>query len=508
MSVRRQGAPELGDPCRERTRWGRLRRGGVFRVTVITLRPFQRQFVASATDPAIDRAALSLPRGNGKSWLAGHLLTRALTPADDLYIAGTESVLCAASIEQARIVFRFARSELEPTGEYRFLDSNTRIGIVHKPTGTRLRIVGSNGKTAMGLVDCPLAVCDEPGAWETNGGQLMNDALETAQGKPGSPLRIVYIGTLAPAVSGWWHDLIDGGTHGATYVQALQGDANKWDYWPEIRRCNPLTAVSPEFRKKLLAERDAARADSRLKARFLSYRLNLPSGDESTMLLTVDDWERVTARAVGDTDGRPLVGIDLGGGRAWSAAVAIWQSGRIEAIAVCPGIPSLADQERRDRVPAGTYQRLYDGGQLRLAHGLRVQPPAALMDAVRAAWGDPALILCDRFRESDLLDCGGKARIETRVTRWSEAAADIRALRKLSADGPLSCAPESAPLIAASLSSAMVENDTSGNTRLRKRGSNNTGRDDVAAALTLVAGAYARAMDRPQKPRRVYHGAV
>ena len=33
------------------------------------------------------------------------------------------AVLCAASIEQARIVFRFAREVLEPSGEYRFLDS-------------------------------------------------------------------------------------------------------------------------------------------------------------------------------------------------------------------------------------------------------------------------------------------------------------------------------------------------------------------------------------------------
>ena len=113
--------------------------------------------------------------------------------------------------------------------------------------------------------------------------------------------------------------------------QALQGDADKWDQWPEIRRCNPLTAISPRVSgKKLLSERDAARCRfSRLKARFLSYRLNLPSrATNRTMLLTVDDWERVTARPVADRDGKPIVGVDLGAGRAWSAAVAIWKSGR------------------------------------------------------------------------------------------------------------------------------------------------------------------------------------
>ena len=186
---------------------------------------------------------------------------------DPLFKPGTESVLCAASIEQARIVFRFARADLEADPAYRFLDSHTRCGIVHKPTNTRLRIIGSNGKTAMGLVGCPWAICDEPGAWEVNGGTLLHDAIETAKGKPGSPLRVVYIGTLAPATAGWWHDMIEDGTHGSTYVQALRGDPERWDQWPEIRRCNPLTAISPEFRRKLLEERDAARRDTRLKAR-------------------------------------------------------------------------------------------------------------------------------------------------------------------------------------------------------------------------------------------------
>ena len=194
---------------------------------MVELRPFQRTFIRHATAPGIDTAALSLPRGNGKSWLAGHLLTRVMDPADELFRPGTESVLCAASIEQARIVFRFSRSVLEPTGEYRFLDSNTRIGITHKSTNTRLRVIGSNGKTAMGLVNTPWAICDEPGAWETNGGTLLADAIFGAMGKPNSPLRTVFIGTLAPAMGGWWHDLIAGGSTGSTYVQALQGNAEK-----------------------------------------------------------------------------------------------------------------------------------------------------------------------------------------------------------------------------------------------------------------------------------------
>ena len=43
---------------------------------------------------------------------------------------------------------------------------------------------------------------------------------------------------------------------------------------------------------------------------------------------------------------------------------------------------------------------------------------------------------------------------------------------------------------------------TKGPSGLVKKGTHNTGRDDVAAALVLAAGALSRA----PKPRRRYHG--
>ena len=330
-----------------------------------------------------------------------------MTPGDSLFQEGSEYLLCAASLEQARLCFRFIREALEPTGEYRWLDSTTKVGIVHKATNTRLRVISSNGKTAMGIVNCPTLVADEPGAWETVGGQLMSDAIETALGKPGSKMRAIYIGTLAPSHGGWWHDLIAGGSKGSTYVQALQADVEKWDSWREIKRVNPLTAISEDFRKRLRSERAAARADTRLKARFLSYRLNVPSGDESTMLLDVADWERMTERETPARDGQPIVGIDLGGGRAWSAAVAVWHTGRVEALALAPGVPDLDVQEKRDHVGAGLYRRLEEKGLLSIAEGLRVQPVGQLWDHVIERWGWPALVVCDRFRLPELEDVIG-----------------------------------------------------------------------------------------------------
>ena len=66
------------------------------------------------------------------------------------------------------------------------------------------------------------------------------------------------------------------------------------------------------------------------------------------------------------------------------------------------------------------------------------------------------------------------------MQRWSESSFDIRSLRKIVKDGPLSVAPESRALIQASLSVTATKEDDGGSIRLVKRGSNNEARDDIS----------------------------
>ena len=472
---------------------------------MLKLRPFQRKFLDRALADGVDTAALSIPRGNGKSWLAAEILRRCLSPGDPLHVPGAEYLLLAGSIEQARIVFRFVRAELEPlSSSYRWLDSLSRIAVTDRRTNTRLRVMSSSTRRRL------WASSDARCWWLTSLGpgkpsavSSCTDAIATAQGKPGSALRVIYIGTIAPARGGWWPEMVEDGTHGSTYVQALAANPSRWDQWPEIRRVNPLTAVSATFRRKLLDERDAARRDTRLKARFLSLRLNVPTEDESAVLLTVDDWDRVEARPVGDAEGQPIMGLDLGGGRAWSAAVALWPSGRVEAFAVANGEVPMEDQERRDRVPAGTYTRLADKG-LVLTDGRRRVPRVSYVVGLMRIW-NPQVIVCDRFRLDELLDSNPPCPVVPRRLMPSEWSEDIRAVRRLAADGPLSCTVRSRGLLRASLAVSEVRSDESGCVKLIKRGQNNTARDDVAAALTLAAGALAR---MPPKRSGVYLGVA
>ena len=131
-----------------------------------------------------------------------------------------------------------------------------------------------------------------------------------------------------------------------------------------------------------------------------------------------------------------------------------------------------------------------DAGLL-ITDGTRRVPRVEVVAELIRQW-HPDVLVCDRFRFPELLDCGLSCPIVPRVARWSEQTADIRALRRLAADGPLSCAIASRGLVAGSLAVADVRHDESGNLKLVKRGTHNQARDDCAAALVLAAGAVSR----------------
>ena len=467
------------------------------------LLPFQKRFRAAVLDPNTDIACLSLPRGNGKSTLAASFCVEALTPGTPFYREGQESHLVAVSLAQARRTVLAQMVKLLPEqSAFKIATSSTNSCYVERrECGTRISVLTASYRSAQGLVSAPWLFADEPGAWLPGPGQSMFDAIATASAKPGeTQLTSVFIGTVAPSRDGWWRELVENGTRGSTYVQALQADPKRWDDLREVRRVNPLMYRFPKSRAKLREERDEARRDSRLKARFLSYRLNVPTEDESSVLLTVEDWKRIVRRPVPEREGRPVVAVDLGGNRAWSAACGTWPNGRTEAVAVAPGIPSIAKQERRDRVPRGTYQRLVDTGILRIAEGLRVPQASQLVNSFRG-WR-PLGVMCDSFRVHELRDCRLQCPVRVRRTVWSQSSEDIRALRRMALDGNLSVAGESRPLIQESLAASRIENDTSGNSRLIKRTNDNSARDDVAAALVLAGGAAARVAARKPKPLR------
>ena len=88
---------------------------------------FQRDFLKAVENPKYDTVVISGPRTLGKTFIVAQVLIRCLTPGDALHQPGKEYILGAATLEQARLTYSFIREALEPTGDYRWIDSQFRV---------------------------------------------------------------------------------------------------------------------------------------------------------------------------------------------------------------------------------------------------------------------------------------------------------------------------------------------------------------------------------------------
>ncbi len=177
------------------------------------LKPFQRRLLDVAYSGDYRILAWSMPRGAGKSYLAARFIRDLIDPTSKHYVGpGREVVMMAASQKQARVLWTYLCRWLDDGVTFKSGKATNNLCVHNPATETGAWIYSSNAKTTFGLVGVPWVIADEPGAWEVAGGKMMQDAIETSMGKLGSSLRVLYIGTRAPAKHGWWIDLLDGGT--------------------------------------------------------------------------------------------------------------------------------------------------------------------------------------------------------------------------------------------------------------------------------------------------------
>ena len=137
------------------------------------LRPFQDVFLANATKSGIDTACFkSSLVAMGSLGSRRFCSSRILDPRSRLFVPGTESVLCAASLSNRLESYSglYVSSWSLPV-HIRFVDSAPR-GL--ESTHVSGPIPGSalldrTVRLRSGWSVVPWAVCDEPGAWESNG---------------------------------------------------------------------------------------------------------------------------------------------------------------------------------------------------------------------------------------------------------------------------------------------------------------------------------------------------
>lgn len=527
----------LGDPCRPVSAGGFTGRGGAdfnirhpsLRDWLATLRvsegrnagellevlDWQSAFLDAAFKPGISEALLSVARGNGKTTLFAAIA--AASVAGPLMQPRGQTIVVASSFDQSKILFDHARHFLKPVIErhphsWRVVDNFATALIENKLSGARLRCIGSDAKRAHGLAPS-LLLADEPAKW-TQGGQAMLTALETSLGKqPNS--RMVALGTMPESDLHWFGRRIHAKAAGRHVALYRATDEDAWDNPEQWLLANPSLPHMPDLYRQIAKEAAEAKTNPSTLAAFRALRLNLgtPESEQHDQLVTPEQWRHCLSLEVPPPGENPVWGVDLGGTGAMSAIAAAWPSGRLDAIAMFGGKPSLRERGFLDGV-GDLYQRCGDAGELLTSAG-RIPNVAELFEAAYDRWGGmPAAIVADRWRIGELeqaLDDAprrwAKVPLVTRGQGYRDGSADVREFRRAVAVGDVRPV-RPALLMTAALAEAVCVTDASGNAKLAKKGEGgrrNRARDDAAAAAILAVAHRAHAMPTAAS---VYRGAA
>lgn len=451
-------------------------------------------------------------RGNGKSALCAAVAAAVVDPSGPLTGRRREAVVCAASFGQARIIFEDVLSflgalyDLSDRARWRKQDSQNAATLEFRPTGSRVKCIGSDPANAHGLRPA-LALLDEPAQWESSKADRMLAAMRTSLGKvTGS--KLIALGTRPADEGHFFARLLASAPY--SQVHAARGGDPPFQRrtW---RRANPSLDHLPALEAQIKSEAEAAKRDPALLPSFEALRLNLGTADvEVQVLVDARTWANIEGEA--SMIGPSVWGVDLGTSAAQSAIAAYWpETGCLVSLAAFPETPTLDDRGLRDGV-GGLYRECARRGEL-VTLGKRSTDIPALLALALARFGRPARVVADRWREAELRDALEKAGVpmasfEARGQGFQDGGEDVRSFTRACVEGKVTAAPSL--LLRSAMGEARTVSDPAGNRKLAKAsqgGRRMRARDDAAAAAILAVAAGVR---QPVKSTRRwrYRGAA
>lgn len=244
-------------------------------------------------------------------------------------------------------------------------------------------------------------------------------------------------------------------------------------------------------------------------AAFRSLDLNLRQHPSRQLIVSVEDWKAIETTdlppmIVPGCDGPCVVGLDMGGARAMSCAVAIWpKTGRLKAWAAFGSEPSLKVRGEADQV-GGLYERMAERGELKTYPGRVTPVPAFLADlSVQLAGERVIAVGADRFLSGDLSAALSEAGCRhwpnvtwrgTGASATADGSADVRAFQRLVIGRKLKAKPSL--LMASAIAESSLRYDSGGNAALDK--ARHHSRIDALQAAVIAAGLAEQATCRSE----------
>ncbi len=346
--------------------------------TPIRLEPWQ-QFIVGSLMGWVHRktgrrryrhAFIELPRGNGKSTLAGGLL---LIFAFFLDESGAEAYSVATKKDQARISFQAARQMLLRSPALRRHVVIGKYNVHSLATESKMEALGADADTLDGLRPF-VVVVDE--VHKLPSGDLI-DVMESGMGTRVDPLmfEITTAGEDDQSVYGQHHLLSTRVLDGTIPLEdwfcfmAAADPSDDWTREATWRKANPNYGVSvkPEFIRSEVRKALANPAEqAKVRRLYLGQRIGTVEG-----YFSVEDWK--ACPPLPDEAAREAapcwIGLDLSSSIDVTAAVLVWKLSADE-IAVAPHFwlpaDNLEERGHRDRVPYGEWTR---AGWLTLTDG-------------------------------------------------------------------------------------------------------------------------------------------
>ena len=479
-----------------------------------SLFPWEHRFLRGVFRTEQGDAALSIARGGGKTTLIASLGAAAV--CGPLVQARGETLIVGPSLGTARVAFNhvrhFLREPLRNRRRFRVWDSTQNSLIEDKETGAVLKCLGADPRHAHGLAPA-LLILDEPAQWRPNWAAEMFSVLSTSRGKiEGS--RLIALGTRPlDGAEHFFNDLIAGATY--SQVHAARKEDNPFVRRTWEKACPSLKRGGmPALLKEYIEESERAKKNPAALSSFKALRLNLGTRPvDMNHVIDSDTWRGCEGDVGG---GRAFVlGLDLSDGAAMSAACAYFlDSGRLEALAAFPSVPTLKERGLRDGV-GPLYVKCEERGELITTDGRAVDVPALLKECLRR-WGRPVAIVADRYREKDLRQAldGAKfpqAALSLRGMGFKDGAEDVRMFRRAILDKKVF--PVESLLLRAAFAEAVTVSDPAGNEKQAKGsqgGRRQRARDDAAAAaiVAVAEGVRRGAMVKPSRPAGPVHRVV
>lgn len=473
----------------------------------IKLARFQRRFIEGAFADGVSIGALSVGRGSGKTMLGAGLCLGMLLGRIDPQ-PRREIVVAAKVRDQGMVAFRYieglaASLPIKVRKQLTFVKA-PRLEVRYEGDGGghALRVLASDARNALGLAPV-FALLDERGHWHPDRGDQLESAILSALGKRAG--RAAIISTSAPTDTHSFSRLLDDPGDGVFVQEHRANDG-----------CDPddpaaLLAANPGLKEGLgslswlqaQAKRAVLRGGNTL-ASFRLFHLNQRTSDETrSVLIEVPRWLACEVSDLPERKGPLICGIDLGGSASMSAWANYWpETGRLECYGAFASQPGLLERGRADAVQ-DRYCEMQRRGEL-ITLGANVVPVHEFVAAMLAKLeGYPVTTLvCDRFRQAELLDSLAKAGVRIvptfRGMGWRDGAADVEAARAAIFDGKVSVLPSL--LLRSAFGDAITVSDMAGNAKIAKGRSN--GRIDAACAVVLAVSEGARRAARPVKQAR------